>query len=102
MFYHIVVLAVLSTAAETCCRESFANTERNNYYKDNVAVQIFGPSGHAVKPEGSTLSSYTNCYPEQDPENRHVKSIVNMDFVYQPGRDPHHFKYYVSLHLTQG
>ena len=62
-----------------------------------MATQIFGASGHALTPLGSTLSSYTACYPEHDPENRHVKSIVNMDYVYQTARDPHHFKYYVSL-----
>ena len=61
-------------------------------------MQIFGASGHAKTPQGSTLGSYTACYPEQDPENRHVKSIVNMDFVFQTGRDPHHFKYYVRVH----
>jgi hypothetical protein len=58
---------------------------------------MFGASGHATRPHGSTLSSYTACYPEFDQENTHVKSIVNMDFVNQPGQDPHHFKYYVSL-----
>ncbi len=56
-----------------------------------VMAQIFGASGHVTTPQGSTLSSYTACYPEHDLENQHVKSIVNMDFVYQIGRDPHHF-----------
>ena len=46
------------------------------------------------------MGSYTACYPEHDPENSHVKSIVNMDFVYQTGGDPHHFRYHVSLHPT--
>lgn len=60
-------------------------------------AQIFGASGHVTTPQGSTLSSYTACYPEHDLENQHVKSIVNMDFVYQIGKDPHHFTYYVSV-----
>ena len=59
-------------------------------------MQIFGASGHASRPQGSTLAAYTACYPEQDAENAHVKSIVNMDHVWHPGQDPHHFKYYVS------
>ena len=49
------------------------------------------------RPPGSTLESYTACYPEQDLENTHIKSIVNMDHVWRPGQDPHHFKYYVNL-----
>lgn len=59
-------------------------------------LQIFGASGHLSRPPGSTLASYTACYPEQDLENTHVKSIANMDHVWRPGQDPHHFKYYVS------
>ncbi|CAL5224099.1 g6728 [Coccomyxa viridis] len=43
--------------------------------------------------QGSTLAAYTGCFPEHDPENRHVKALVNMDFVYQIA-GPHHFTYY--------
>lgn len=59
-------------------------------------MQIFGASGHMSRPQGSTLAAYTACYPEQDAENAHVKSMVNMDHVWQPGQDPHHFEYFVS------
>ena len=66
----------------------------------HLPVQLFGASGHAKKPKGSTLASFTACYPENDLENRHIKSIVNMDFVSHAGGTPHHFGHYVSLHQT--
>lgn len=40
----------------------------------SVHWQLFGPSGHVVRPNGSTLASYTQCVP------RHVLQV---------GIDPH-------------
>lgn len=51
--------------------------------------------GHVRRPVGSTLESYRLCFPREHDENRHVKTIANMEFVDRVGPDPHHFLYQV-------
>jgi hypothetical protein len=54
---------------------------------------IFGSSGHAARPAGGALASYTACLPPSDRENAHIKSIVRTDRAVRVGPDPHHFLY---------
>lgn len=58
-------------------------------------LQMFGSSGYLQKPPGSTLDSYVDCFEDNHQENKHIKTIANLDFVECAGRDPHHFLYMV-------
>ncbi len=58
-----------------------------------IAPQVVGPSGHATRPNGSTLEAYRRCLPANDIENRHVKVIVNLEYALRVADDPHTFLY---------
>jgi hypothetical protein len=53
----------------------------------------FGNSGHATKPPGLVIESYTRRT-ALERRNRVVKSIVDPRRVQRPGRDPHYFRYF--------
>jgi hypothetical protein len=59
-----------------------------NYGGLTLNWKIFGSSGHLKRPSGGILPNYHKCF-----KNWHVKSIVNTQFVYQTGPDPHCFSY---------
>lgn len=54
---------------------------------------LFGSSGHIHRPKGGTLANYWKCVPLSHPENLHVKTIANMDFVAHTSGTPHFFFY---------
>ena len=53
--------------------------------------QMFGSSGHLMRPEGGVLANYRACFPPGHGENRHIKTIANTQYTLRVGRDPHHF-----------
>jgi hypothetical protein len=55
-----------------------------------VSWVMFGSSGHEVRANASTLTSYTKCIASG---SYHVKTIANTRYVRAPGHTPHTFKY---------
>ncbi|KAI3437702.1 hypothetical protein D9Q98_000151 [Chlorella vulgaris] len=60
--------------------------------------RIMGSSGH-LERQRSTLLGYTSCYPEQEPEQLAIKSIVNTALAVQPA-SPHNAFYVGSCHAV--
>jgi hypothetical protein len=53
--------------------------------------QIFGPSGHAARPEGLVIENFTQRFPDDAEANRHVKSLVRTRDLLGVGTTPHIF-----------
>eukprot|EP00953_Heterococcus_sp_UTEX-ZZ885_P038475 19740-Heterococcus_DN1.PRE.4 len=55
---------------------------------------MFGSSGHVKRPRGG-VANYIYCNKSPDfIDNKHIKSIVNTDYVKGRSGDPHHFEYH--------
>ncbi|KAG2491927.1 hypothetical protein HYH03_009662 [Edaphochlamys debaryana] len=52
---------------------------------------FFASSGHKTRPAAGNLMSYTQCLPRTHGACTHVKSIVNMRYVFGLNWSPHHF-----------
>jgi len=52
---------------------------------------VFGPSGHAKKPNGLTVENFTRRIPDDAEANRHVKSLVRTKDLMRIGSTPHIF-----------
>ena len=72
---------------------SIASSVQIQQLTDSPAVQMYGSSGWTEKPRGSTLASFTSCFPQDHPQNLHVKTIANTRHTLSAGADPHHFLY---------
>ena len=54
---------------------------------------VFGSNGHVEKPAGPQIESYTRRTPKSNPDNDHIKSIVQPRYVKAIPSGPHHFHY---------
>lgn len=54
---------------------------------------IFSSSGHVSRPTGGVVRSYTKCTSRDPFLNKHVKSIVNTEYVNRSANSPHWFHY---------
>ena len=65
--------------------------QRRDFAAVLVHWRVFGPSGHVARPDGLVVQNYTMRMPDDDPANRHVKSIVRCASLVDVTHNPHVF-----------
>ena len=61
---------------------------------------VFGSNGHVYKPKGTQVESFTKRSLKTNPINKHIKSIVQTQYVKSASTDPHHFSYTSSKYCV--
>jgi hypothetical protein len=72
-------------------RGPLLHSEYERYGAIVLNWQIFGPSGHAARPEGLVTENFTWRFPKDAEANRHVKSLVRTQDLLGVGTTPHIF-----------
>jgi len=65
-----------------------------------VNWMTYGSSGHRTPPKGLVIENYLRRADKSAPENQHIKSIVQPEFVEDAEYTPHHFRYKAGWHAV--